>query len=99
MATAISVRIPKEQVREVAHLSLLYKRKKSETLREILDLGLQQKKLDVALDAFQKKEATAWKAARLAGVPLTSFLDILKQRNILFHYSEEQVEQDFRGLI
>lgn len=45
--------------------------------------GIKQKKLEMALQKFAHKEATAWKAARLADIPLTSFFDVLKERGIL----------------
>ena len=97
MAEAVSVRIPEQQMQEIEHISTLAKKKKSETLREIVDLGLHTKKLELALEKFRKKEATAWKAARLADMPLTSFLDVLKEKNMFFHYSKEELEQDFKG--
>ncbi len=96
-ASTISVRITEEQVQGIDFIAQHSRRKKSEMLREIVDLGLREKRLELALQKFQQKEATAWKAARLAGVPLTSFLDVLTERRIIFHYSPEDVEKEFRG--
>ncbi len=99
MAETLSVRIPAAQVKAIRYLSTLSHRNKSETLREIVEVGIQNKKLELAINKFRNKEATAWKAARIAGVPLTSFLDVLKERNVLFHYSTEELEQEFKGLV
>lgn len=96
---SISVRISEQQVQGIDYISKSVKRKKSETLREIVDLGIQQKRLELALEKFQRKEATAWRASRIAGIPLTSFLDILKDHKIVFHYSPEDLRKDFRGLV
>lgn len=59
----------------------------------------EQKKLELALEKFKKNEVTASKAARIAGIPLTLFLDILVQRGINFHYGIKELEEDFEGLI
>jgi len=80
MDETISVRIPKEELREVENLSDEEKRKKSEMFREILHKGIMQKKLELALKRFQDNEATASKSSEIAGIPLTLFLDILHQK-------------------
>src|SRR3989338_9189432 len=63
------------------------KRKKSEILREILYMGIMEKKSEIALKKVQENKATASKAAKIAGIPLTSFLDVIQRKNINFHYS------------
>lgn len=98
MAETISVRIDEEQLAGIDFIAEISHKKKSDTLREVLTAGIKKKKLDIALQKFAQKEATAWKAARLADIPLTSFFDVLKERGILFHYSKEEVEQEFQGL-
>jgi len=68
------------------------------TLREILELGIKNKRIEMALKKYQNGEATAWKAAKLAETPLTHFLDILKQRNLVFNYDIEELRKDFQGI-
>lgn len=46
------------------------------------------------LDKFRKNEVTAWKAARMANVPLTEFLDMLVQSEIYFHYGVKELRKD-----
>lgn len=94
MAETMSVRIPEEQLQQIDKFSKQQHKKRADVLREILDIGLRDKQLEYALTKFQRQEATAWKAARMAGIPLTAFLDILKERNLLFHYTLEDLEQD-----
>lgn len=57
------------------------------------------KKLELPLKKFRKNQVTACKAARIADIPLTQFLDILVQRRINFHYGIKELEEDFKGLI
>ena len=60
---------------------------------------MNKKKLEIALKKFKNNEATAWKAARIAGIPLSQFLDILVENKIDFHYGIKELEEDFEGLI
>ena len=99
MAETVSVRIDKLELKEINEISKLEKKTKSSVLREVLEMGIKDKKLELALEKFRKNEATAWKAARMAGIPLTVFMDILVQRGIDFHYGVKELEEDFEGLI
>lgn len=99
MEKTISVRIPKEGLREIEHISRSQRATKSVVLREVLEIGIKNKMLSLALEKFQKNELTAWKAARFAGVPLTEFLDILKEKGLEFHYTALELSEEFEGLI
>lgn len=99
MAETVSVRIDNEDIKEIDKLSKLEKKTKSSLLREVLELGLRDKKLELALDKFRKKEASLGKAAKIAEVPLSQFMDILVEKNIDFHYGIKELEEDFEGLI
>ncbi|MEK6859617.1 MAG: UPF0175 family protein [Nanoarchaeota archaeon] len=94
MENSISVRIPAKELREIKIISEEEKRKKSDILREIMYKGIMGKKLEIALKKFQNNEATASKASEIAGIPLTSFLDILNQKSINFHYTLEDLRED-----
>lgn len=99
MEETISVRIPKEELEEI-NLILKYKKStKSNILREVLKKGIKEKKLEIALEKFQNNEATASKAAKIAGIPLTLFLDILQKRGINFHYNIDDLKDDFADLV
>ena len=99
MAQTVSVRIDKEELKEIDELSKIEKKTKSNVLREVLELGLKDKKLELAIEKFRNNEATAWKAARMADIPLTQFMDILVQKGIDFHYGVKELKEDFEGLI
>src|SRR3990167_6084794 len=99
MAETVSVRIDKPELKEIELLSVLERKTKSRILREILDKGIKEKKLEIAIEKFRNKETTAWKSARIADVPLTKFLDILVEKGIDFHYGIKELKEDFEGLI
>ena len=99
MAETVSVRLDKLELKEINEISKLEKKTRSSVLREVLEKGIKEKKLELALEKFRKNEATAWKAARMADIPLTAFMDILVQRGIDFHYGLKELKEDFEGLI
>ena len=99
MAETVSVRMDKPGLREIGEISRLEKKTRSTVLREVLENGIRGKKTEIALQRFRDNEATAWQAAKMAGMPLTQFLDILVQKGIDFHYGLKELKEDFEGLI
>src|SRR3989338_1283482 len=99
MAETVSVRIDKEGLKEINEISKLEKKTKSNVLREVLDKGIKEKKLEIALEKFRNKEASIGKAAIIAQMPLSQFMDVLVEKNIDFHYGIKELEEDFEGLI
>lgn len=99
MAETISVRIPKREIKDINEISKLEKRKKSEVLREVLNKGIIEKKIELALEKYRNNEVTATKAANMAHIPLSQFLDILVQKGLEFHYGLKELREDFEGLI
>ena len=99
MAETVSVRIDKSELKEINEISKLEKKTKSSVLREVLEKGLKEKKLEIALEKFRNKEASVGKAARIAEIPLSKFMDILVENRIDFHYGIKELEEDFEGLI
>ncbi len=99
MAETVSVRVGKPELKEIEELSKMENKSKSNILREVLDKGIKEKKLYIALEKFRNNEVTAWKAARIANIPLTKFMGILVQKGIDFHYGVKELREDFEGLI
>ena len=95
MAETVSVRMDKTDLEEIDKISKMEKKSKSNVLRDVFDKGIKEKKLEVAIEKFRKNEATAWKAARLAGMPLSKFMDVLVHNSIDFHYGVEELNEDF----
>ena len=99
MAETVSVRIDKSELQQINEISKLEKKTKSSVLREVLEKGIKEKKLELALEKFRKNEASVGKAARIAQIPLSQFMDVLVERKIDFHYGVKELEEDFEGLI
>jgi len=99
MENNVSVRIGKEELEEISKISKYLNATKSAILREVLGIGIKSKMLAIALEKFQKNEATAAKAASIAGVSLGRFLDILYENGISYHYGLNELKEDFERLI
>jgi predicted HTH domain antitoxin len=99
MAETISVRIDRTDLSKIDALAKEEKQSKSDILRDILARGIQDKRLEIALTKFQNQACSAWKAASFSGLPLTQFLDILRERRIEFHYTAKELEEDVADLL
>ena|SRR3989338_5829453 len=99
MAESVSVRIGEDELLEIEKISKFEKKTKSEVLRSVLDKGIKEKKLEIAIRRFSNNEMTVASAAKLADVCLSEFLDLLSERKIRFHYGLKELEKDFEGLI
>lgn len=99
MAETVSVRIDKEELKEINEISKMEKKTKSNVLREVLEKGIKEKKLGLALEKFRNNEISIGKAAKMADTPLSLFMDILVEKKIDFHYGIKELEEDFEGLI
>ena len=99
MAETVSVRIDKTELQKINEISRLEKKTKSDVLREVLEKGIKEKKLEIALEKFRDKDISVGKAARIAQMPLSQFMDVLVEKNIDFHYGIKELEEDFEGLI
>ena len=65
MAETISVRIGKSELKQINEISKLEKKTKSQVLREVLEKGIKEKKLEIALEKFRNNEASVGKASRM----------------------------------
>ena len=99
MEDSISVRIPKQELKNIENISKESNITKAVIPREVLKIGIKTKMIDIAVDKFQKNEATLSKASELSQIPITQFLDILKNRNINLHYDIENFREDFKDLL
>jgi len=94
MSETLSVRLPEEEYQEITALAKEEHLKKSDVLREVVMRGIKAKQLELAIEKFRKHEVTAWKAARLAGLSLTEFLDLLSREGLEFYYTIDELRED-----
>lgn len=98
MGELMSFRLTAEIQKMLDKLSKEESKDKSELVRELLTLGIKEKKLQKAIRLYKEGKATLWKAARLADVSLWKMMEILKERKIEAQYGTKELEEDLKAL-
>jgi len=94
----ISLRLPQNTIQKLDDIAKTMKVDRSTLIRDLLDEGIKEKRLDLATQLYRKKEATGWQAAKLAGVSLRRFYEALQTRDALIQYDERDLEEDLKAL-
>lgn len=71
---------------------------RSELVRELLTIGLKEKKIQKAIELYKNGKATLWKAARTADVSIWKMVEILRERGIEAQYGVRELEEDLKAL-
>ncbi len=94
----VSFRLPieiEEDIEEIAHNQ---DSDKSKLIRELLIIGIKEKKLEEALKLYSQGKITLWKAARLSGISLWKIIDIVAERKINLQYGKRELKEDLKAL-
>jgi len=87
LSERISFVIPKQMKKSLKELQELTGEDQSTLLRKLVDKGLLEAKMDIAVDMYVKDKTSLNKSADIAGVSLWRFLDELRNRNVVLKYS------------
>ena len=98
MSENISLRLPQDVLEKLDDLAQKEHKDIFTLIRELLDEGIKDKRIDLAVELYRKGEVTGWQAAKLAEVSLRRFYEALQRKGVLIQYSERDLEQDLRGL-
>jgi len=90
----VSARVRKSQAEEVERLAAEKGVDRSEVLRELLTMALQEQRIKDALEQVRAGKATVWKAAEVAGVTYREMLEFLRSNNIPFPLSKEELQRE-----
>ncbi|MBI2045301.1 UPF0175 family protein [Candidatus Pacearchaeota archaeon] len=94
----MTFRLPAEVDKEVEKLAFLEDTDKSKLIRELIILGVKEKKLKEALRLYVQGKITLWKAARISGVSLWEMTEIAKEKKIPAQYGERELKEDLKAL-
>jgi len=72
---------------------------RSTIIKNLLDIGIQQKLTEYALNEYVKKKVSVGKAAEIAGVSIREMLDILNEKDIPLHISQKSIMKDFEAAL
>ena len=93
----LAVRVSAEVEKEICEIVDEEKLDKATVVRNLLELGLAEWRIQTALELLQKGKVTFAKAAEMTRVSLWEFADLVKQRNVEWvRYTPEEVENDLK---
>lgn len=94
MAETVSGRLPDALVRALDDLGKASGKSRSEVLRMVVQRGLDEVRMERAVESYRNGEASLGRAAEIAGVHLTLFLDALRRAGVPFRYTSSDVAED-----
>ena len=98
MSKTVSLRLRKRSLSELDELAKLEDKDRSALVREILEVGVREKKIERSFRLYQAGKVSLWRAARLAGLSLWEMIEALSSKKIQIQYSEHDLEKDLKAL-
>ena len=99
MTERISFVIPKHLRKSLRELQELTGEDQSTLLRKLVNRGLGEARMDIAVERYVKGEVSVEDASVIAGVSLWKFLDELRNRNVMLKYSAEDAEAEINRIL
>ena len=70
----------------------ILKEKRSEVVRTLVEAG----KKDIAVELYSHKKVSLGLGAKLAGLTLSEFIDLLREHNVVLNLEKEDVEKSLK---
>ncbi len=99
MSERISFVVPRHLRESLRELQELTGEDQSTLLRQLLDRGLAETRMEIAVENYVKGKKSLEKSAEMAGVSLWNFLDELRKRNISLKYSIADAQNEIQQII
>lgn len=98
MVEVITLRLPPDILKELDRLADRERKDRSALIRELLERGVGEKRIEYAVELYRSGRVTGWKASQIAGVSLWRFYEAIRERGVLLQYSEHDLEEDLKAL-
>jgi predicted HTH domain antitoxin len=92
--TNLSVRMKKETIDELDRIADLLNIDRATIVRKIIDKGIEQQKIELAIELYQKGD-TLERAANISGASLWDLFEELKSRGITSKFDIEQEKETY----
>ena len=92
--TNFSVRMKKETLDELDRIAELLGVDRASIVRKIIDTGIEQQKIEVAIDLYQKGD-TLERAANISGASLWDLFEELKNRGMTSKFDIDQEKETY----
>ena len=98
MSSVVATRLEDSEVKEIKHLAKVSHLDQSSLVKTILRTGVQEFKLNMALEKYKKKQISLGKASELAGVSIFELLEKFESHDIHLSYDLLELEKDMKTL-
>jgi predicted HTH domain antitoxin len=95
MMKNISIRLKEDFIREAEKLAKLEMVDKSVIIREALEKGFAEVKLEIAIETFSKGKASTSEAAEIASLSIGEMMDELVRRGVRPGITREDIKGSF----
>ena len=96
--STVSARLNDEEIAELDSLTQLAGFDRSTVLKSIFRKGIQDWRLELAVQKFRSEEVTLSKAAEVAGISQWDFLARMEDSGLELHYGPEDLEDDLQNV-
>lgn len=98
MGETICMRLSAGVRKDLELLSREEKKDKSQLIRELLAIGMKERKIEKAIQLYKEGKITLWKAARLCDLSLWEMIKIVQEKKIEAQYGMKELERDLKAL-
>ena len=97
MSELVSFRLPADLQKELEIISKEEDKDKSEIVRELIRLGIKERKIEKAVRLYKEGKVSASRAAEIADVSLWKMIEIFAERKVEAQYGLKELEEDIKA--
>ena len=98
MAEGVVARVSNDIKRDIEFFAKQEQTDKSTIIRKLLTSAVRQKRIDYALKEYAERRVSLGKAAELAKMQISDFMEEAANRHIPINYTKEDVRRDFKAV-
>jgi len=91
MSEYVTFRAQKDLLEDALRIAKLEGRNRSDAFRDMFRAGLSQKRQKLALEKYGRGEVSIGKAAKIAGISLWEFIELLSERKAELNLSASDI--------
>lgn len=90
----VTARVPEDLYEEIERIRESEQLDRSTAIKRLLERGIEDWRLETAIDRYRDGSISLGRATELAGVSLWRMLDTLDERGVELHYTGDDLEAD-----
>ena len=95
---SITIQLPEAANKVLTEVAMLEKKDRSLLVKEILEAKFTEWRREKAVELYKQGDVSLRKAAKLAGIRLLRFQNLLWNRRIPLNWTPEDVDQEFEAV-